>query len=99
MDNISDFIQNLSSYSRSQSVLAQSDVHRAFYSRQANQRFFALRSHESWWRNHAATIKKDGYRLRPRFRPNWKPVWLNSDLNPEMFEDAYAHKVSATLSI
>lgn len=94
MEKLSQFIHSVPSFSGSQSVRAQSNVHRALYSQQADRRFFALRSHESWWRNHAATLKKDGYRLRDRFRPNWKPVWLNSDLNPYMFEDSYGHEVS-----
>ncbi|KII93044.1 hypothetical protein PLICRDRAFT_170840 [Plicaturopsis crispa FD-325 SS-3] len=49
---------------------------------------YELRDTEKVWRDLHPTLRRRGFRLRPRYEVDWTPSWLGTDVNPLWCEDS-----------
>ncbi|KII93046.1 hypothetical protein PLICRDRAFT_170842 [Plicaturopsis crispa FD-325 SS-3] len=54
---------------------------------------FDLKDVELKWRDLHPTLRRRGYRLRPRYEEDWRPSWLGTDIDPHWCEDSIGPEV------
>ncbi|KAI5118848.1 hypothetical protein M0805_008124 [Coniferiporia weirii] len=94
--NLGPFFNKVREYVRPSDT---SNIAKAIFGRSDAQGNYQMFDHEIWWRDHAAAIKANGYRLRPRFRPGWKPSSFGDDKRVfgHIYEDDLAHKIEKVI--
>lgn len=64
------------------------------YAEDTNNGLFDLMPVEKLWRDLHPTLRRRGYRLRPRYDAEWKPSWMGTNIDPHWCEDSIEPNVS-----